>query len=193
MVDVLDKLWKPNSYYFNEELGKLYSELGKIKLSPFSEFLIRKETDFLENPFKNNTWKVFYLSFPWLYCIENSYVSTNNNIYLDDIRHYIFSFIRQYPIFNPDSFIWYDHCLAWRTSTFIYFYLKYFSKQINNDEIKIFYDYIIECSKGIRYYINLPKFKGHNHSIFHSLCCLDLSLFFNDIELRNIGIAKIKW
>ena len=136
-----------------------------------------------ENPYNDRTWLVQYHSLNWLYSPAYAYLTTGKDDYLDEIIHYIFSWIAS----NPDpkhsttKMAWHDGAIVRRTHLFVYLYHKFLKEKLTKEQTDVFIKTLSIHGDLLEKLLANPKWKGHNHNLMHSRALYDLAVAFPEI------------
>lgn len=174
----LDKLWFPHINITDLESIELYKNNKQIILpGDNSPWTVPEDIQWNEDPFNNVTWQFYFHSLKWIDTIKQVYEKNNDFKYLFELKKYIFSWININTPHDLGGMAWYDHAIAYRSSTFIYFfYYAPFLSILSRDEIFSLRKSIEAHGLELEKLINNKNFKGHNHSLFHSLALYNIAI-----------------
>ena len=133
-----------------------------------------------ENPFNDRTWLLNYHSLKWLYSPAYAYLMTGNDHYLDEIIHYIFSWIDSNPLKKPAAkkMAWHDHATVDRTHLLVYFYHKFLKEKLTEEQTAVFIKTLSIHGDFLEKLLSNPEYRGHNHNLMHSRALYDLAVAF---------------
>lgn len=136
-----------------------------------------------ENPFNDRTWLLHYHSLKFLYFPAHAYLTKSNDYYLDEIIHYIFSWIDSNPIKKPaaNKMAWHDHATVDRTHLFVYFYHKFLKEKLTEEQTAVFFKTLSIHGDLLEKLLSNPEYRGHNHNLMHSRALYDLAVAFPEI------------
>jgi hypothetical protein len=136
-----------------------------------------------ENPFSDRTWLLHYHSLKWLYSPAHAYLMAGNDHFLDEIIHYIFSWIDSNPLKKPAAkkMAWHDHATVDRTHLFVYFYHKFLKEKLTEEQTAVFIKTLSIHGDFLEKLLSDPEYRGHNHNLMHSRALYDLAVAFPEI------------
>jgi Heparinase II/III-like protein/Heparinase II/III N-terminus len=180
----IEHLWKPQSTLGVQKNLNLYQDNRKVEIVHFDPWSVPENPTWRENPYEDISWEFYYQALTWLYIPAYGFETTGDPAYLSQIKNYIFSWIASNK--TPDtSMAWYDHAVAYRSSTLIYLYYNFFKDSLTDQELITFTDSIIQHGLELEKLIKDPRFKANNHNMFHSLALFNLSISFPSLPMSS--------
>jgi hypothetical protein len=174
-----------SSFAFHPVMSVAYREylngkriwLGKA----FEPWPIPVNPTWQEDPFNDRSWRMYYHSLKWLYSPAHGYLITGKDYYLDEIIHYIFSWIDSNSIVGHSTkMAWHDGATVKRTHLFIYLYHKFFKNKLTSQQTRVFIKTLSTHGDFLENLLINPKWKGrrHNHHLMHARALYDLAIAF---------------
>ena len=177
-----DLLYRPEKERGNDSTLSLYDDGRKIKFKglPYMAWQIPNDPSWSENPFANPTWEFLYQSLLWIWAPIYGYEKTGDQKYLDEAKHYIFSWIERNPVVVDGTIQWYDHSVTYRAAIISYVYHKYLKGYlIPIQRAKLVKSMAIHSYELVRL-LKDPQYIGHNHNMFHAMALFSLAYALSD-------------
>lgn len=145
----------------------------------FPAWNIPSNPNWNEDPFNNNTWLLYYHSLAWLHAYEYEYMQTGDPELRQEIKRVIFDYLAKSPHDNPANYMsWNDHSVAVRADVITYFYQQFMKQGMTAEERTWFTEKMLDHAAELRYLLDLDIYYAHNHSMFHAVSLLNISLTF---------------
>ncbi|MDE3272102.1 heparinase II/III domain-containing protein [Pseudoalteromonas sp. G4] len=152
----------------------------------YPEWQIPEKPSWDEDPYKNNSWLLYYHSLFWLFAYEYAYEQDFNERYLSIISDTILDYLQTSPRSNPSSYMsWNDHTVAFRMDVISYFYTKYFRFSWSDAQKEIFYTALDLHALELRDLLDKPIYERHNHGLIHALSLFNYAYAFPIRVLEN--------
>jgi len=170
-----------------------------ITFHGFAEWSVPETQTWREDPFSNNTWKLWYHCLTWLYVPAEIVEVSGDAEQLEYIRRCTLDWMKVHgPTYMAGSMdmAWDDHAIAYRSTLLVYFYRQFFS----DDAVwaEAFSTTMALHARALHGFLHLPAFIGHNHGVFHCFALLNMiaavpmlelpSAFKADAELRLFAL-----
>lgn len=177
-------LYRPQRERGKQRSFNLYKENRKIAFLNYAPWPVPQSPSWREDPYRNISWQFLYQSLTWLYIPAFGFESTGDRSYLDQVKHYLLDWINHHPTPNR-TMAWYDHSVAYRSATFTYLFHKYFSKSLSSEERSTFMESIVQHGRKLSTLLRDPRYRAHNHSMFHAMALFNLSVAFPGLPSAN--------
>ncbi len=168
-----NKMFLPrkHSWYTQDAADLMLNQRGlSMSWLNYPTWNIPPKPTWAENPYKNNSWLLYYHSLFWLFAYEYAYDQSDNEEYLYIIGNTLLDYLKQSPKETPKSSMsWNDHTVSLRTDVITYFYNKYFKARWSEKEKEVYFIGLDEHASELRTLLDNPVFKRHNHGMFHAL------------------------
>lgn len=172
--------------WFNKPSADLFLKKRGFVLSwmNYPVWEIPEKPTWSEDPYKNNSWQLYYHSLFWLFAYEYAYIEYSNEEYLDIIGDTILDYLAKSPKDNPKSYMsWDDHSVSWRTDVIAYFYNKYFNSRWSQEDKRKFKAGLTSHANELRELLDNPLFEKNNHGMFHALSLYNLTFSYPAISI----------
>lgn len=144
----------------------------------------------LENPYKDDSWVLYYQSLDFLPYVLNAYEATGKKEYLEKANFYVFEWIKSNrKIYSSKSnFAWNDHGTANRLLNLIQFWKSYRESELYNDkDAKELMYSLVQHGKFLNEDGNYTK---SNHGIMQDQALIELSVLFPQLPKANEWFEK---
>ncbi len=176
----------PRTVPFNNERQELFSKQilkdSIIILPSFPPFYRPIETiDWAENPYKNDTWQLYYQNLFFVSVLNHAYYNTKNIDYHNKAKAYIASYIGLHKNLTVMSskFSWYDHACAFRVLHMLQAVCNELSLESPNQNfIQSVFDHF---ESNIDFMMDKKNYSVHNHALM-----MDRTLLYLAKVLKSI-------
>jgi hypothetical protein len=169
------KLWTPMIGMVNDFRLSAWNDNRSLYFHGFDRWDLPLENTWMEDPFHNKTWSLWYQCLTWLYLPSLNFEKTGDRKYLEQIRNYSLSWMKEHQdidLPSKNTMSWDDHAVAYRSTLLIYIYLKYF--QSDKDWGDHFNKSITMHAQCLHEFLSEPRFYGNNHGVFHCFALLNI-------------------
>ncbi len=172
----LAQLWRTQQHGGSPGAVADWSAGRKVQFVGLSPWRVPANPSWSEDPYRSQSWLTRYHSLAWLRAPLVLYRETEDSDFLHQVRQYVLDWIADNPRAAPASGrAWYDHAVAYRTDQMVQF-LKdgVFDDAPARDLARLFAS-LREHGSVLRGYLSEPRFRGHNHNLFHALSLYNLA------------------
>ena len=172
------EIWHPlhaiKYHYIENRFEEL--EQGQLRVWPnFETCQIPDDIEWVEDPFNNKTWKLYYHSLTWIYGLLWGYDNglSSGRVLVDLVKSYC-----SHLVYHPqesDGMVWDDHAAADRLSVLSCIRLHQIAEEFDDIDL-VLIDHLIEehVRQMIRQWES-GKWGASNHGAFHALSILNAS------------------
>lgn len=168
----------------NQERRDAWKKSCAVMFHGFPEWSLPADQTWKENPFNNNTWKLWYHCLTWLYVPGAIFDETGEDALLLQIRNYSLDWMSKHAsTLKPEAgdMAWDDHAIAYRSSMLVYLYKKYFHG--DQEWTRLFFASMAIHASRLHSFLYLPEFSGNNHGVFHCFALLNLAAALPELGL----------
>lgn len=183
MQDV-SKLWTPMRGAVTEAKKEAWLRSRAVTFHGFSEWSVPEGQTWREDPFSNNTWKLWYHCLTWLY-VPAAIAETNGEAeQLEYVRRCTLDWMAAHgPTYmaDPTDMAWDDHAIAYRSTCLVYLYRQFFS----DDAVwtAAFRSTMSLHARALHAFLRRPEFIGNNHGVFHCFALLNMMAAVPELDL----------
>ncbi|WBW96624.1 alginate lyase family protein [Oceanirhabdus sp. W0125-5] len=135
-----------------------------------------------ENPFKDNSWQLYYHSLRMISFLVNAFEINYKLIYLKKAKWFIESWwsINSNKKSSVNRYAWNDHGTANRLINLIYFWTFYKKSPLYDDKFKE--KFMLILKKHGEFLSNEKNYSKYNHGIFQDKALLEMSVLFPELD-----------
>lgn len=136
----------------------------------------------LEDPYNDDSWKLYYQSLDFVSYLINAYEVTGEIKYLEKANYFIFNWIqnnREYYM-SKSTWAWTDHSSPNRVLTFIQFWKYYKDSELYNE--KDAKELVYSLKQHGKFIYDDELYSPFNHGIMQDQSLLELSILFSELE-----------
>lgn len=169
---------------------RLLLDDGKVDIaSSFGPWRIPETPTWHENPYKDDTWGLYYHSLGWLvildYGIDHADTAGERLACAGRLRKLLFSYL-DFLVNTPDEHLpkmaWFDHAAAWRASALAYFMARRFGAHVDPLEQALVDKAVLLHEAKLRSYIESGRWNANNHGLFHAEALWDMAQVFGALS-----------
>lgn len=189
-VHMHEKLRQPDfARHRNAKSLSLLLNQGQIDICrPFAPWELPDAPTWLEDPYKDDTWGLYYHALGWLiildYGIDNATDQATRDSCAEKQRSLLRSYLT-YLVSTPEAdvhkMVWFDHSTAWRASTIAYLYERRFKGTATPEETELFHAAARLHEAKLTGFIESGRWKANNHGIFHAEALWDMACAFEAV------------
>ncbi|MGW6383128.1 heparinase II/III family protein [Peribacillus butanolivorans] len=144
----------------------------------------------LENPYNDDSWVLYYQSLDFLPYLLNAYEETGKKEYLEKASFFVFEWIKsnRNTYSSVSDFAWNDHGTSNRLLNLIQFWKSYRESDLYTDEDakELIYS-LVQHGKFLYQDANYTK---SNHGIMQDQALMELSILFSQLPKANEWFEK---
>lgn len=155
---------------------------NEIYVGPYWDTIIIQDPTWLEDPYGDNSWVLYYQSLDFIPYLVRAYEETNDIKYLKKAQYFIFDWIEHNReiYYSKSSWAWTDHSTPNRVLNFIQFWKRYKDSELYiEEEAK---ELIYSLKQHGKFIYDDNNYSPFNHGIMQDQSLLELALIFNELE-----------
>lgn len=145
-----------------------------------------------ENPYKDNSWVLYYQSLDFLPYLLNAYEETGEIKYLQKAKFYVFDWIKDNRVLfkSKNEFTWNDHSTANRVLNIIQFWKFYKDSNLYTDENAR--ELVYSMIQHGKFLASDANYTPSNHGIMEDQALMALSITFSQLPKSDEWFNKAK-